>query len=109
MSADFDVQTTQAGDALRDLLARMGAAVSRQDDVLTVRGTGAILGIEADLRAVTELATVIAALAALAEGPSHLTGPLPHSPRAPFVSSRVSTASKVSSATGSRSTLMVNG
>jgi len=66
--------TTQAGDALRDLLARMGAEVSLDDGVLSVRGTGTITGIDADLREVTELATVIAALAALADSPSELRG-----------------------------------
>ena len=39
-----------------------------------VTGTGAIHGIDADLRDVSELVTVIAALAALADSPSHLTG-----------------------------------
>jgi 3-phosphoshikimate 1-carboxyvinyltransferase len=66
--------TTQAGDALRDLLARMGAAVQVSGDALTVRGSGTICGLDADLRDVSELVTVIAALAALADRPSHLTG-----------------------------------
>jgi 3-phosphoshikimate 1-carboxyvinyltransferase len=65
--------TTQAGDQLRDLLIRMGGHVSL-DGTLTVRGSGTIAPIDADLRDVTELATAVAALAALAEGPSHLTG-----------------------------------
>ena len=66
--------TTQAGDELRDLLVRMGAEVVQNDSELTVRGTGTITGIDADLRDFPELATVIAALAALADGPSRLTG-----------------------------------
>jgi 3-phosphoshikimate 1-carboxyvinyltransferase len=66
--------TTQAGDALRDLLARMGAGVQFGGDALTVRGSGTIRGLDADLRDVSELVTVIAALAALADRPSHLTG-----------------------------------
>ncbi|MFF0374897.1 3-phosphoshikimate 1-carboxyvinyltransferase [Actinoplanes missouriensis] len=41
---------------------------------LTVRGTGTLRGITADLSEVSELTPVIAALAALAEGPSELRG-----------------------------------
>lgn len=66
--------TTQAGDELRDLLIRMGGEVVQDESELTVRGTGTITGIDADLRDFPELATVIAALAALADGPSRLTG-----------------------------------
>lgn len=66
--------TTQPGDAIRDLLARMGGAVSLSDNHLTVRGSGTITGIEADLRDTSELATVIAVLAALADRPSRLSG-----------------------------------
>jgi len=66
--------TTQAGDALRDLLTRMGAEVNLGADGLTVTGSGAIHGIDADLHDVGELAPAIAALAALADSPSHLRG-----------------------------------
>ncbi len=66
--------TQQAGDALRDLLASMGARVELGDPGLVVRGAGRILGIDADLHEVGELTPVIAALCALAEGPSHLVG-----------------------------------
>jgi 3-phosphoshikimate 1-carboxyvinyltransferase len=66
--------TTQAGDALRDLLTRMGGRVVHTADRLTVTGTGSVLGLDADLRDVTELVTVIAALATLAVTPSRLTG-----------------------------------
>ncbi|MEU3305612.1 3-phosphoshikimate 1-carboxyvinyltransferase [Nocardiopsis sp. NPDC006832] len=67
--------TTQAGDALRGLLTRMGGEVSRTaDGGLTVRGTGAIHGITADLHDVGELSPTIAVLAALADSPSRLTG-----------------------------------
>ena len=70
----WPVHTTQAGDALRDLLAEMGADVRLDDTGLTVRGTGTITGLDADLRDVTELVTVLAALAALADRPSRLSG-----------------------------------
>ncbi|HKC29277.1 MAG TPA: 3-phosphoshikimate 1-carboxyvinyltransferase, partial [Jatrophihabitans sp.] len=70
----WPVQTTQAGDALRELLSAMGASVERDDDGLTVTGTGLITGIEADLHDVGELTPTLAALAALASSPSEFTG-----------------------------------
>jgi 3-phosphoshikimate 1-carboxyvinyltransferase len=66
--------TTQAGDELRDLLDSMGAEVSLDRDGLTVTGTGELYGIDADLRSAGELTPTVAALAALAETPSHLRG-----------------------------------
>jgi 3-phosphoshikimate 1-carboxyvinyltransferase len=71
---DWPAGTTQAGDALRDLLARMGAEVRLDDDGLTVRGTGSIAGLDADLHDVGELVPALAALCALADSPSHLRG-----------------------------------
>jgi 3-phosphoshikimate 1-carboxyvinyltransferase len=67
-------QTSQAGDALRDLLERMGASVGLSADGLTVRGTGGIAGIDVDLHDLGELTPALAALCALADGPSHLRG-----------------------------------
>jgi 3-phosphoshikimate 1-carboxyvinyltransferase len=66
--------TTQAGDALRDLLDSMGAEVSLERDGLNVTGTGDLFGIEADLRSAGELTPVMVALAALADSPSHFFG-----------------------------------
>jgi 3-phosphoshikimate 1-carboxyvinyltransferase len=66
--------TTQAGDALRDLLAAMGAEVTLDGSGLTAAGTGAIHGIDIDLHDAGELAPAVAALAALADSPSHLRG-----------------------------------
>jgi 3-phosphoshikimate 1-carboxyvinyltransferase len=66
--------TTQAGDALRDILSRMGAEVRLDADGLTVTGTGTVTGIDVDLHDVGELAPAVAALAALADSPSHLRG-----------------------------------
>jgi 3-phosphoshikimate 1-carboxyvinyltransferase len=66
--------TTQPGDQLRDLLTRMGGTATLTPDGLAVRGTGEIRGIDANLADVSELTMVIAALAALADGPSRLTG-----------------------------------
>jgi len=66
--------TTQAGDALRALLAEMGAHVTRTDDGLTVTAGDGLHGLDADLHDVGELTPTLAALAALADSPSHLTG-----------------------------------
>ena len=75
--------TTQAGDAWRDLLPRLGGRVSLADVddglALTATGDGAasLTGIDADLSAVGELAPTVAALAALASAngqASRLTG-----------------------------------
>lgn len=66
--------TTQAGDALRGLLTTMGADVELGERGLTVRGTGHIAPLDADLHDHSELVTVLAALAALADGPSRLRG-----------------------------------
>lgn len=66
--------TTQAGDELRDLLDQIGAEVSLDRDGLTVTGSGEFYGIDADLHSAGELTPVVAALAALADSPSHLHG-----------------------------------
>lgn len=71
---DWPRQTTQAGDALREILATMGCEVSLSDDGLTVTGSGTLLGIDIDLHDVGELTPAVAALCALAEAPSHLRG-----------------------------------
>ncbi|WP_375476697.1 3-phosphoshikimate 1-carboxyvinyltransferase [uncultured Jatrophihabitans sp.] len=70
----WPARTTQPGDELRPLLAAMGADVRLTANRLTVAGRGVIRGIDVDLRDVSELATVIAVLAALAESPSQLRG-----------------------------------
>ncbi|WPR65942.1 3-phosphoshikimate 1-carboxyvinyltransferase [Glutamicibacter protophormiae] len=65
--------TTQVGGKWVQILAAMGAEVSLGDDsVLTVRGTGPIRGI--DYADASELAPTLAALCALADSPSRLTG-----------------------------------
>jgi len=67
-------RTDQAGDELRSLLTMMGAQVQRDGEDLVVTGGGAIGGITADLHDVGELTPVVAALCALADSPSQLTG-----------------------------------
>lgn len=75
---DWPASTTQAGDALRDLLAQMGCTVERVPEGLRVTGpTGGhrgLQGVDADLHDVGELAPAVAALCALAATPSHLRG-----------------------------------
>ena len=72
--ADWPAQTTQPGDHLRSIMSLMGAEISRNDDGLTLTGTGVVHGIDIDLHDVGELTPAIAALAALADSPSHLRG-----------------------------------
>lgn len=71
---DWPAATTQAGDALREILVRMGCEVDRVPEGLRVRGTGTLHGIDVDLHDVGELTPVVAALCALADSPSHLRG-----------------------------------
>lgn len=66
--------TTQPGDAFREILPRMGATVERLDDDVEFSGSGKVSGIDIDLSAVGELAPTVAALAVLADSPSHLRG-----------------------------------
>ena len=72
--ADWPIKTTQPGDQLRAILSAMGAKVSMSEKGLTLTGTGVIHGIDIDLHDVGELTPSIAALAALADSPSHLRG-----------------------------------
>jgi 3-phosphoshikimate 1-carboxyvinyltransferase len=66
--------TTQPGDALRDLFTRMGGSCTFTDRGLTFAGSGRLRGLTADLHEMGELTPVIAAVAALAEDASELTG-----------------------------------
>ncbi|MCK7642161.1 3-phosphoshikimate 1-carboxyvinyltransferase [Corynebacterium sp. CCM 8835] len=79
---DWPVHTTQAGDAIRGILAEMGCTVEISADPqtghssLTVTGPsdGVLRGISRDLGDIGELTPTVAALAALADSPSELTG-----------------------------------
>ncbi|GAA3355025.1 3-phosphoshikimate 1-carboxyvinyltransferase [Saccharopolyspora gregorii] len=66
--------TTQAGDAFRDILTAMGAEVALHAGGLTATGPERLLPVDVDLHEVGELAPTVAALAALADGPSRLHG-----------------------------------
>ena len=72
--ADWPKTTTQPGDQLRSIFTQMGAKVSMDERGLTLSGTGEIHGIDIDLHDVGELTPSIAAVAALADSPSHLRG-----------------------------------
>jgi 3-phosphoshikimate 1-carboxyvinyltransferase len=69
---DWPAETTQVGDQWRTILADMGADVSLVDGVLTVTGGAEIKG--GEFAETSELAPTVAALCALASGPSRLTG-----------------------------------
>jgi 3-phosphoshikimate 1-carboxyvinyltransferase len=71
---DWPPATTQAGDALRDILEQLGCTVTLDDEGLTVVGPDRLVGIDADLHDHGELTPAVAALCALASGPSHLRG-----------------------------------
>jgi 3-phosphoshikimate 1-carboxyvinyltransferase len=72
--SDWPHATTQPGDQLRDIFTQMGATVELSDNGLTLTGGSSIHGIDIDLHDVGELTPSIAALAALADSPSHLRG-----------------------------------
>jgi 3-phosphoshikimate 1-carboxyvinyltransferase len=71
---DWPTRTTQPGAQLDRLLTAMGAHVTRTGEDLEITGTGRISPLVADLGEVGELTPVLAALCALADGTSRLTG-----------------------------------
>ncbi|MEU4424151.1 3-phosphoshikimate 1-carboxyvinyltransferase [Actinoplanes sp. NPDC024001] len=72
--AGWPADSWQPVARVKELFSELGAEVTQSADGLTVRGTGTLRGITADLSEVSELTPVVAALAALAEGPSELRG-----------------------------------
>jgi 3-phosphoshikimate 1-carboxyvinyltransferase len=69
----WPAETTQAGDAIRGILAAMGVMVALDEHGLTVTG-GPLTGVDVDLHDVGELTPTVAALAVFATGPSYLRG-----------------------------------
>lgn len=69
---NWPAETTQVGDLWRSILTAMGADVTLTDGTLTVTGGHEIKG--ADFDETSELAPTVAALCALAAGPSRLSG-----------------------------------
>ncbi|ALJ21255.1 3-phosphoshikimate 1-carboxyvinyltransferase [Microbacterium sp. No. 7] len=70
----WPASSTQPGFLLTEILAVLGARVSRRGGALTVTGTGRIAGVDLDLTAASELTPTLFALAALADGPTTLHG-----------------------------------
>jgi 3-phosphoshikimate 1-carboxyvinyltransferase len=64
----------QPDAALPEVLAMMGAAVTRQGDAVTVHGPGTLRPVDVDLGAMPDQVTTVAALAALAPGTSRIGG-----------------------------------
>jgi 3-phosphoshikimate 1-carboxyvinyltransferase len=78
--SNWPTDTTQVGGDLEDLLPLWGATVTREGDALTFDGGSGLVGgsslpgVELDLSRGGELAPALVALAALAAGPSTVTG-----------------------------------
>ncbi|MEB8326266.1 3-phosphoshikimate 1-carboxyvinyltransferase [Dietzia kunjamensis] len=76
----WPVTTTQPGDAIRGILRDMGASVTLENadgaghGTLVVVGPSRLSPVDLDLSAIGELTPTVAALCALADGPSRLTG-----------------------------------
>ncbi len=66
--------TTQAGDAWRGIAEAFGGHTERDGDDVVFSADAGLRGVELDLHDVGELTPVVAAVAALAEGESRLTG-----------------------------------
>jgi 3-phosphoshikimate 1-carboxyvinyltransferase len=71
---DWPTRTTQAGDALREIVTLMGGRAELTAEGLTVTGTGTLHGIDYDLHDVGELTPAVAAMCLMADSPSHLRG-----------------------------------
>lgn len=71
---DWPAHTTQAGDGFRAIAEAFGGTVTLDRSGLTVTGPKKLRPVDLDLSAIGELTPVVAALAALAPGTSHLTG-----------------------------------
>ena len=76
----WPVSTTQPGDAIREILQDMGASVTLETADGAGHGTLVVVGperlspVEKDLSAIGELTPTVAALCAVADGTSRLTG-----------------------------------
>lgn len=66
--------TLQPGTRFLAVVERMGCAAIRSGETVTVTGPGRLRGIDVDLHDASELTPVVAALAALAEGTTRITG-----------------------------------
>lgn len=64
----------QGDVAFVEVLERMGASVDWATDSITVRGTGTLRGVDADLRDISDTAQTLAVTAVFAEGPTTIDG-----------------------------------
>ena len=73
---DWPATTTQPGDAFRQIIMDMGATAEQTPEYFRAVGNpeGKLKGIELDMSQIGELTPTVAALAALADTPSRLTG-----------------------------------
>jgi 3-phosphoshikimate 1-carboxyvinyltransferase len=72
--SDWPTETSQPAEQILGLLASFGAGCELAGGALTVTGAGRIRGVTADLADAPEVVPVAAALAALADSSSRLTG-----------------------------------
>jgi 3-phosphoshikimate 1-carboxyvinyltransferase len=72
--ADWPQRSTQPGGLLPGLLEKFGAWVRRDGTDLVISGPATVAGADLDLRDAGELTPVLAAIAAVADSPSRLTG-----------------------------------
>jgi 3-phosphoshikimate 1-carboxyvinyltransferase len=70
----WPARSLQAAAQILDVLERLGARCSLTPAGMRIAGSGRVRGITADLRDISELAPVLTAVAALADGPSEFTG-----------------------------------
>ncbi|WP_433083655.1 3-phosphoshikimate 1-carboxyvinyltransferase [Dactylosporangium sp. CA-052675] len=69
--------TSQPARRLLDVLRQLGGEATLTPGGLTVRGSGTVHGVSADLTELADVSAVLAAVAALADSPSHLRGQEP--------------------------------
>ncbi len=72
--SDWPETTTQAGGQLPTILKKMGAEISFDENGLTLQGPNTISALSIDLGEVGELTPTVAALLALADGESEISG-----------------------------------
>lgn len=72
--AGWPADSTQPGAEILSVLAQAGCTVVPAADGMTVHGPGELTGVDVDLRDASELTPTVAAVAALATGPSRIRG-----------------------------------
>jgi len=72
--AGWPAGSTQPGVEILSVLAQFGCTVEAGDDGMTVTGPGTLEGVDVDLHDASELTPTVAAVAALASGPSRVRG-----------------------------------